>query len=170
MVKPTHEMMHSALAYKIEHLRNGETELHGSSLLHEMEFEDWLNLVMVNSSPETVHENWVVASTFFVIRKSDRKMIGMVDIRHSLNDFLASYGGHIGYGVRPSERKKGYGTQILQMALTYARGLGLSRVMLACNQDNIASRKIIQTCGGVKEREFVHSDGKCVEVYWIELN
>lgn len=80
---------------------------------------------------------------------------------------MASYSGHIGYGVRPSERRKDYAAAILKMALEFSKSIGLKRVMPACNQDNEASRKTILKCGGRKEREFVCKDGKAVRVYWI---
>ncbi|MPN27600.1 hypothetical protein SDC9_175034 [bioreactor metagenome] len=86
-----------------------------------------------------------------------------------MNDFLYSYGGHIGYGVRPTERCNGYATAILQMALEYSKDTGLKRVMLACNKDNAASRKTILKCGGIKEKEFIYTDGKSIEIYWINL-
>ena len=87
-----------------------------------------------------------------------------------LNDFLAAFGGHIGYGVRPSERRKGYATEILRMALAYAgREIGLKRVMIACYRDNEGSWRTILANGGRLEREFVHTDGRTVQVYWVEL-
>jgi predicted acetyltransferase len=94
----------------------------------------------------------------------------MIDIRHSLNEFLSKYGGHIGYGVRPSERNKGYATQMLRMALQYLKQIGLTKVMLACYQENVASRRTIEKCNGVLEREFLHSDGKTVQVFWITIH
>ncbi|WP_312942866.1 GNAT family N-acetyltransferase [Oscillibacter sp.] len=167
--KPTLEIKNDALDYKDEHLQNGETELHGGALLGSLQYEEWLKLTLDNADEKTVHSDWVVSSTFFVIRESDNQIIGMVDIRHNLNDFLASYGGHIGYGVRPSERRKGYATAILKMALDYSKSIGLKRVMLACNKDNEASRKTIIKCGGIQEREFVHTDGKTIQIYWINI-
>lgn len=169
LVKPSLEMKDKALDYKKEHVENEEDILHGSALLDRMDYETWLKLTLENWNFETVHDDWVVASTFFVVREMDSKIIGMIDIRHSLNEFLASYGGHIGYGVRPSERGKGYGRAILKLALDYAKGIGLEKVMLACNQENERSRKTILSCDGVKEKEFLHTDGKIVEVYWISL-
>ncbi|NMB54599.1 MAG: GNAT family N-acetyltransferase, partial [Leptolinea sp.] len=119
--------------------------------------------------PATVQEGWVVSSTFFGIRESDGRIVGMIDIRHTLNDFLRNNGGHIGYGVRPSERFKGYATRMLELALEKCRQLGLERVMLACEKENTASRKTIMKCGGGLEREFEHSDGKTVQVFWITI-
>ncbi len=122
----THEL--AALEYRQEHLNNGENHLYGSSLFHTADsYQAWLNQLKDNANPESVRENWVVSSTFFAIRQSDNRIVGMIDIRHELNDFLRNYGGHIGYGVRPSERNKGYATQMLLLALDYCRRLGLGR-------------------------------------------
>ena len=108
LIKPTIDIKQQALDYKNEFFEMGENVINGSALLDYLEYEEWLKLVEENSSKNTVRSDWVEASTFFVVRESDNKIVGMVDIRHRLNKFLASYGGHIGYSVRPSERKKGY--------------------------------------------------------------
>lgn len=171
LVVPGKEYETDVLDYKAEHFAWGETRLHGAALLDEIgSYTEWLKLVLGNIRPETVHPGWVTADTLLAIRKSDRKLIGMVDIRHELNEFLRNYGGHIGYGVRPTERRRGYATQILNLALEHAWRLGLSRVMVTCNKDNEASRKTIVKCGGRLEREFIHSDGETVQVFWIDAN
>ena len=171
LVRPTLDMEQAALDYQTEHLSHGETVLHGSALMDALPYPEWVRRTQENTHPDTVHGDWVKADTFFVVRQADGKTVGMVDIRHSLDTpFLAKVGGHIGYGVRPSERRKGYAAAILGLALDHARELGLSRVMLSCYRDNEGSRRTILKCGGKKEREFVHTDGKSVEVYWIELS
>ena len=128
----------------------------------------WIKHIEKSSNPETVDENWVEASTFFVIRETDQRIIGMVDIRHRINKFLALFGGHIGYSVRPSERKKGYGTKILEMALKYAKTINIQRVMLACYKENEGSRKIIVKCGGKLAGEYTYIDNKIIQIYWID--
>ena len=169
-VWPCMELRSKALEYREEYLRNGETELHGAALFDQMDYAPWLELTVRNRRAETARPDWVQSSTFFVVRERDGRIIGMVDIRHRLNDFLAAFGGHIGYGVRPSERRKGSATEILRMALTYARReIGLKRVMIACYKENEGSWRTILANGGRLEREFVHTDGKTVQVYWVEL-
>jgi predicted acetyltransferase len=136
-----------------------------------MEYEQWLSNTEKNSRPETVREDWVVATTYFVVRKDDNKIIGMIDIRHSINNvFLTKYGGHIGYAVRPSERKKGYATKMLTMALEYAKSIGLQKVMLGCYSNNIASIKTITKCGGVLTESKPCADGTPINVYWVDLS
>lgn len=170
LVTPTKSHEQAALDYKQEHADQHEFHLYGSSLFNAADsYDAWLKQLQNNSSPLTVQSDWVVSSTFFAIRESDSRIVGMVDIRHALNDFLRNYGGHIGYGVRPSERNKGYATQILMLALDYCRHLGLENVMLSCNKENVASRKTILKCGGVLERVFLHTDGNYVQVFWITL-
>jgi predicted acetyltransferase len=170
LVTPTKTYELAALEYRQEHFDNGEMHLHGSSLFDTTKsYDSWLEYLKANASPETVPEGWVVSSTFFAVRENDGRIVGMIDIRHELNDFMRNYGGHIGYGVRPSERKKGYATQMLQLALEYCRQLGLDKVMVSCNKDNTASRQTIVKCGGVLDREFQHTDGKIVQVFWITL-
>ncbi len=170
LISPGKSLENPALEYRKEHFDNNETLLHGSSLFDSIDsFDEWLDHLKANSRQETLRPGWVVSSTFFAVREGDGRIVGMVDIRHELNDFLRNYGGHIGYGVRPSERNKGYATRILHLALEYSRGLGLDKVMLACDRGNAASQKTIQKCGGIFEREFLHSDGNTVQVFWITL-
>lgn len=169
LVKPTIDMKQDALDYKNEHFQTGENIINGSALLDDLEYEEWIARVEKNADRNTVCSDWVNASTFFVVRESDSKVIGMVDIRHRLNKFLALYGGHIGYSVRPSERKKGYGTQILKLALEYAKSININHVMLSCYKDNEGSRRIILKCGGKLEKEVIYTDGKLVQIYWIDI-
>lgn len=168
---PTMQHEIAANQFKEEFFNNQEQIINGSALFDQMEFKQWLDFNKKNSSAATVSDIWVVATTFFAVRKSDNKIVGMIDIRHSLeNEFLAVYGGHIGYAIRPSERKKGYATQMLVMALEYAASINLSKVMLACYADNTASLKTITKCGGVFSESKKYMDGKSINIYWIDLS
>jgi predicted acetyltransferase len=170
LFSPTLKHKKGAEEFKQEFFNCGEKVINGSALLDQMEYTEWLEWIKRNNNPKTVREDWVVADTFFAIRKSDSRIIGMIDIRHSIdNDFLSKYGGHIGYAVRPSERRKGYATQILKMALTYSKSIGLSKVMLGCYSDNLASIKTIEKCGGIMTERKPYTDGSPMNVYWIVL-
>jgi predicted acetyltransferase len=101
---------------------------------------------------------------------SDGKLVGRSDLRHRLNPALEIIGGHIGYDVRPSERRKGFGTLILKLIMEKARKIGLSEVLVTCDTDNIASAKIIEKNGGKLEKQIIYEKtGKLVSHYRIQL-
>ncbi len=167
----TPQLQHEKLAqeYIEEHRRYGEYTLHGSALLDsERSYDQWVGMIHGNRCRETVTEGWVSASTYFVMDEEEREIIGMVDIRHELNEFLRSYGGHIGYGVRPSKRRQGYASLILRKALQYCKLLHIQEVMISCSADNEGSRRTILSCGGQLEKELT-KDGQPYQIYWIRL-
>lgn len=110
----------------------------------------------------------VPTSTFFALDTDRNIFVGAVNIRHKLNDHLLSYGGHIGDGIRPSERRKGFGTEIIRLALKECEKLGIDKVLMTCDKDNIASRKTITNNGGILENEVI-KDNEVVQRYWINL-
>ena len=95
-------------------------------------------------------------------------MVGAVNIRHDLNEYLLKYGGHIGDGVRPSERRKGYATKMIYLALKECKKLKIKRVLLVCDKNNIGSAKSIINNGGILENEVINDD-KIIQRYWIDL-
>ena len=102
--------------------------------------------------------------------KTDSRLVGMIDLRHRLNDFLAEYGGHIGYSVHPAYRRKGYATQMLALVLEKARKRGLNRVLVTCNEDNEASRRTILRNGGAFDgNRWLEEEKQTVSRYWIAL-
>ena len=177
---PTPQHKAAAEDFKSEFLEMQEPVIYGSALFDQMEYEQWLALNTNNRHESTVSTGWVTATTLFAVRKQDLKIVGVIDIRHNLrNDFLAQYGGHLGYSVRPSERKKGYATEILKMGIEYAKSLNIEKLMIACFSDNIASIRTIEKCGGVLSEAKPYIDGqlinipnseeKIVNIYWIDL-
>jgi len=109
---------------------------------------------------------WVPST--FLVAEVNGKIVGRSSIRFELDSLLAHEGGHIGYGVVSSERRKGYATDILKQSLDIAKGAGLPRVLLTCAADNAGSAKVIQRCGGVFESEVEAANGTLVRRYWIE--
>ena len=107
-------------------------------------------------------------STFFCLDEAQDRFVGAVNIRHYLNERLLLNGGHIGDGVRPLERRKGIGTTMVGLALEECRKLGIKRVLMVCDSDNVASAKTIIRNGGVMENE-VEMDGFIEQRYWIDL-
>ena len=108
-------------------------------------------------------------STFWLVDQ-DRNLLGVVNLRHRLNDRLRDHGGHIGYGVRPSARRRGAATRMLALTLAEARHRGLQRVLLTCQWDNTGSIRVIERNGGVLDSESESADGHGVlRRYWIDL-
>lgn len=168
LVRPTLELKEKALEYRREHFKHGEKIIYGSELLDKTEsYEEWLSSVTLNTNPKTVNENWVVADTFFAIRKNDEKMIGIIDLRHTLNEFLKDL-GNCGYSVRPSERKKGYATEMLDQLLQVAREAEMKELHISVEKGNTASIKVIQKNGGVYERSFSF-ENEIADIYRIVL-
>ena len=113
-------------------------------------------------------ETFVPCSTFFCLETDSGRFVGAVNIRHYLNESLLLNGGHIGDGVRPSERRKGVATRMIALALEECRKLGINRVLMVCDKENIGSAKSIINNGGVLENEVI-VDGVTEQRYWIQL-
>lgn len=125
---------------------------------------------LANLEVDSSRDGLVPDSTFFLLDDERDILLGAVNIRHYLNDYLLQYGGHIGHGIRPSERRKGYATKMIELALEECKKLGIERVLMVCDKDNIGSAKSIIYNGGVLENEFVDKNGTIEQRYWIDLN
>lgn len=144
--------------------KDGEAIVPYAARLLEMDYKTWLDHTY---KFETVNTSFVPAHTYFLVQEN-KKIIGAVNIRHYLNEYLLNFGGHIGYGVRPSERKKGYASLMLSMALPIAKELGINKALITCDKNNVGSAKTIINNGGVLENE-VLGDGEITQRYWIEV-
>ncbi len=111
---------------------------------------------------------FVPDSTFFCLDEERNILMGAVNIRHYLNDYLLMYGGHIGDGIRPSERRKGYGTAMIALALEECKKLGIEKALMVCDKTNIGSAKTFLNNGGVLENEVIE-EGKLKQRYWIDV-
>ena len=168
LVKPSLGLKDKALEYRQEHFDFGEQIINGREVFDKIaSYEEWLKKVIANSSTETVDPNWVLTDTFFAVRGSDNKIVGIVDLRYEFNDFLKDF-GNCGYGVRPSERKKGYATGILKRICFVARKHGKNQLQLSVEKDNAASIKTIEKNGGNYCRSFIF-ENKEAYVYLINL-
>lgn len=165
--KPTKEYESEALAFKQEFIENGETTINGSELLDQMDsYDEWLKSVTDNISPDTVNPEWVVTETYFAFDEDDN-IVGIIDLRHELNDFLKDF-GNSGYSVRPSQRRKGYATEMLKLIIERARQIGMDKLQLSVETSNEASVKTIKKNGGLYERSFSF-EGEEADVYMIYL-
>ena len=170
LLRPTAKYIPQYEAYRRELLDSGGS-MDGAGGLRRLESgRAWLDEVRCFSRPETVPEGKVVSTQFILVREADDRLLGMLQLRHYLNDYLRRVAGHIGYSVRPSERRRGYAKRMLAMALDEARALGLERVMISCSVENEASRRTILANGGVFDSTVLdETDGELLERYWIEL-
>lgn len=115
--------------------------------------------------------NRVPGKTFLLIRKNDNKIVGTINIRWNLSEKMLEFGGHIGYGIRPTERRKGYNKIQLYLVLLEVQKLNLDKVMLDCSVDNLGSDKTIKALGGILERcELDEADNTMTNVYWINVD
>ena len=152
----------SIQAYRQEFLDSGDSMDGGGSLRKFNRTQDWLDRVETNKRDQT---------QYIYIRETDGKMVGIIQIRHCLNDYLEKYGGHIGYSVAPSERRKGYATQMLKLVLPECAKLGIGRVLITCVRGNEGSKRTILNNGGIFESTVFDSEDGCwLERYWIELS
>ena len=148
---PTIEYADEIKAYREELLKYDST-FDGTSALEKFENPaGWIEDNKLFLAKETVPKGLVQATQFIYVRENDNKIVGMIQVRHYFNDFLEKYGGHIGYSVRPSERRKGYAKSMLKEALKYCKELGINRVLVSCLSDNEGSRKTILANSGVYE-------------------
>lgn len=148
LVFPDETMESAAIDFKQEFFDNAETGINGDFKWGGMSsYTDWLKMIRDSLYAETCNPKWGVMSTFFAVRENDNRIVGVVNLRHMLTEkFIDS--GHIGYSVRPTERKKGYATEMLKQLIVYAEAQGLCKVELVCKEDNVGSIKTIVSNNG----------------------
>ncbi|MBS4535325.1 GNAT family N-acetyltransferase [Clostridium sp. D2Q-14] len=169
LVLPTLEYKEKLMEYKREFIENRDS-MDGTAGLRTSEtFEDWYSAFCDNLKEETVRDGLVPAATYMAISINDGSLIGMIDIRHRLNDYLLNFGGHIGFSIRKSERKQGYATEMLALGLAECIKLNIKKVLITCDKDNVASAKTIINNGGILENEIPEGD-RITQRYWITLD
>lgn len=130
---------------------------------------DYHNFARYLAGLDETEDGEVPGSTYFCLDVDRNIFVGAVNIRYFRDNALLVDGGYIGDGVRPSERRQGIATQMIALALEKCKELGIRKVLMICNKDNIGSAKSIQNNGGVLESE-IDMDGEMVQKYWIDLD
>ncbi len=165
-----------ALKY-IEEFYEYGSEIHGTGSLDRAlkkgkTYEEWLdNNIKLHDESFALEKGLVPSYTYFFVREDDNKIVGMIDLRLGLNEYLRNFGGHIGYSIRPTERKKGYNKINLYLVLQEAQRYNLDKVLITCADSNDGSKKTILSLGGKFEKSnFDESDNETMELYWIDVN
>ncbi|MDD2681992.1 MAG: GNAT family N-acetyltransferase [Bacilli bacterium] len=135
--------------------------------INKVDYHNWDNYLNSLEIKEFTN-NYVPDSTYFCLDEDRNIFIGAVNIRHYLNEKLLKNGGHIGDGIRPSERNKGLGTKMVELALEKCKELKIKKVLMVCNKNNVASAKTIIKNGGILENEIIEND-IIEQRYWIEI-
>ena len=170
LVKPTIDHKQAVLEYRDEFLAAQETVNGSGGIERYALYEEWLKQCVNNEHKDRIANDRVPSTQYLAVRQSDRKLVGMIDVRHSLNEFLKKVGGNIGYSVRKSERRKGYASQMLRLALIRCKELGINEVLITCESSNVASAGVIKANGGVFERQIVTDDFGAMDHYWIKIS
>ena len=157
LVFPTPEYKEKAIEY-IQEFYEYNSEINGSGaldrFLRESTYEDWLVKVRKDIDIANVEKPRVPALTYFYVREEDDRIVGMINIRLALSDFLREEGGHIGYSIRPTERRKHYATDMLKAGVQVLNTIGTNEVFVSCDKENLASSGTILNNGGrlIKEK------------------
>lgn len=170
LVKPNSRFRKSFLSLIEEYRQAGEQKYVTLYEEAQQDFDAYLKKLRKNEKGVDLPEGWVPSSVFWLIDATE-EVLGVVRIRHRLTPFLELIGGHIGYDVRPSSRGQGYGNESLRLSLEKARHLGLKRVMLTCDTDNIRSQKIIEKFAGKLQDTVLSPESNRRSFrFWIELS
>ena len=151
------------LDYKEEFVLNNEI-IPGAANMTSLSIPEWVQFTENTKYKESVTPGFVTAHTFFAL--DNDKIVGIINARHELNDYLLNFGGHIGYSVRKSERRKGYGKKMLNYISEFLFSLGLEKILITCDKNNIASKRTIESCGGILENEVIE-ESRITLRYWI---
>lgn len=168
LCRPSMELRDEYTCFYEDWVQSGEDMVPWVISKNPEDFEGMIKFLLNNEKGENLPAGWVPDSTYWLVTES-KKVVGAVNIRHGLTEKLFNAGGHIGYGIRPSERRKGYATQILALSLEKAQELGIHRALVVCDEGNTGSEKTIRKNGGVQDASYISETGNVILRFWIDL-
>ncbi|AOY16831.1 GNAT family N-acetyltransferase [Bacillus sp. ABP14] len=168
LLTPTTDLQDEYLDFYNEWKDSGETMIPWVISKDPSNFPAMVQELLDAHNGVNLPQSWVPDSTYWLVTDNNR-IVGAVNIRHSLTEHLFNAGGHIGYGIRPSERRKGYATKLLELSLEKTKKLNITRALVVCDEVNTASEKTILHNGGLRDKDFIEEDGNVVRRFWIEL-
>ncbi|WP_274364874.1 GNAT family N-acetyltransferase [Paenibacillus thermotolerans] len=168
LVKPAIEWREPYIAFYREWKDSGERMVPWVIGKDPSDFPAMLRFLSDNANGINLREGWVPDSTYWLVNQDGSKVLGAVNIRHGLTGYLFDRGGHIGYGIRPSERQKGYAKKLLALSLGIAKELDIRKALVTCDDTNAASAKTIERNGGVRDTDYIEENGNVVRRYWID--
>ncbi|UOR11022.1 GNAT family N-acetyltransferase [Halobacillus amylolyticus] len=168
LIKPTANLEKEYLSFYQEWKESGEEMVPWVIGKDPSDFGAMVESLLASEKGRNLPEGWVPDSTFWLVDR-DQTVLGVVNVRHQLTEKLSNSGGHIGYGIRPSARRKGYAVKLLALTLEKVKELGILKVLVVCDEGNIGSEKTIRKNGGVQDDDFVEKDGNVMKRFWIEV-
>ncbi|EEK77973.1 GNAT family acetyltransferase [Bacillus cereus] len=168
LLTPTTNLQEEYLDFYNEWKDSGETMIPWVISKDPSNFPAMIQELLDAHNGINIPETWVPDSTYWLVT-DENKIVGAVNIRHSLTEHLFNAGGHIGYGIRPSERRKGYATKLLELSLEITKELNITKALVVCDEVNTASEKTILHNGGLRDKDFTEENGNVVRRFWIEL-
>ncbi|MEH7277403.1 GNAT family N-acetyltransferase [Bacillus toyonensis] len=168
LITPTTDLQEEYLDFYNEWQDSGETMIPWVISKDPSNFPAMIQELLDAHNGVNLPESWVPDSTYWLVT-DENKIVGVVNIRHSLTEHLFNTGGHVGYGIRPSERRKGYATKLLELSLEKTKELNIEKVLVVCDEVNTGSEKTILHNSGLRDDDFIEEDGNIVRRYWIEL-
>ncbi|GAB6425176.1 GNAT family acetyltransferase [Bacillus cereus] len=168
LLTPTTNLQEEYLDFYNEWKDSGETMIPWVISKDPSNFPAMIQELLDAHNGINIPETWVPDSTYWLVT-DENKIVGAVNIRHSLTEHLFNAGGHIGYGIRPSERRKGYATKLLALSLEKTKELNITKALVVCDEVNTASEKTILHNGGLRDKDFTEENGNVVRRFWIEL-
>ncbi|HDR7445851.1 TPA: GNAT family N-acetyltransferase [Bacillus toyonensis] len=168
LITPTTDLQEEYLDFYNEWKDSGETMIPWVISKDPSNFPAMIQELLDAHNGVNLPESWVPDSTYWLVT-DENKIVGVVNIRHSLTEHLFNTGGHVGYGIRPSERRKGYATKLLELSLEKTKELNIEKVLIVYDEVNTGSEKTILHNGGLRDDDFIEEDGNIVRRYWIEL-